>query len=155
MIKINSQEELDIFLAIPNWEESFIREWYLLSPSYILPNNEATIAPDGGVIMRILICTTEPECPGVELFFEDVEEIYLSCRTDLNPVGNFRNDGISFSFHGAEAPDISCKSLYYRILDKSCWGWKIQYGRENVFDKSGFLIDNSTLGLSQNRIEES
>ncbi len=142
MIKINSQKELDAFLAIPNWEEAFIREWYLLSPSYVCPYNQAVIAPDAAPIMRILVCTSEISCPGIELFFVDIEEIYLSCRNDLNPIGSFRSDCISFSFHDIDAPDIVSKFLYYRLLDNDCWNWKIQYGKENVFDKKGFLIFN-------------
>lgn len=140
MIKINSQKDLDTLLAIPHWEDAFLREWYLLSPSYIHPYSQATIAPDAAPIMRILICTSELICPGIELFFEEVEEVYLSSRSDLKPVGNFRDDGVSFSFYGIDNPSIRAQALYYQILENNCWGWKIQYGRENVFDESGFLI---------------
>lgn len=142
MIKITSQKDLDTFLAMPNWEDAFIREWYLLSPTYICPYNQATVAPDAAPMVRVLICTSEITYPGIELFFEEVEEIYLSCRSDLNPVGNFRYENIAFSFHGTDTPGIQAKALYYRILGKDCWGWKIQYGVENVFDESGFLKFN-------------
>ena len=143
MIKINSQEDLDTLLVLPNWEEAFLREWYLLSPGYINPYNQEIIASDSAPMMLMLICTSDFTCPCIELFFEEVEEIYLSCRNDLNPVASFQNERISFSFHGDEAPDIQSKFLYYRILEKDYWGWKVRYGKKNVFDSSGFLISEN------------
>ena len=78
MIKIDSQKDLDNLLLFPNWEDSFVREWYLLSPSYIHLNKQAIVSPDAAPIMRVLICTPEIKCPGIELFFEEVEEVYFS-----------------------------------------------------------------------------
>lgn len=140
MLKINSQQDLDTLLTLINWEEAFLREWYLLSPGYINPYNQEIIAPDSAPMMLMLICTSNLTCPGIELFFEEVDEIYFSCRTDLNPVASFQNYRISFSFHGNEDPDIQSKFLYYRILTKDSWGWKVRYGKENIIDSSGFLI---------------
>lgn len=142
MIKITSQQDLDAFLAIPNWDEAFVREWYLLSPTYIHPEDQAIVALDSPPTMRVLICIPDFTCPGVELFFEEVEEIYLSCRSDLRPAATFRNNSISFSFYGNNAPETQSKSLYYQILEKDCWDWKVRYGIENIFDQSGFLISS-------------
>lgn len=95
------------------------------------------MAPDAAPTVHILICTSELLCPGIELVFEEIEEIYLSCRSDLNPVGSFQNDNISFSFHGVDFPGIQSKALYYRILETDCWGSNIQYGVGNASDEWG------------------
>jgi hypothetical protein len=140
MIKINSQQDLDALLALLNWEDAFLREWYMLSPSYINPYKQEIIAPDSAPMMFILICTLDSTYPCIELFFEEVEEIYFSCRNDLNPVASYQNDRILFSFHGDESSDIQSKFLYYRILGNDDLGWKVRYGKKNIFDSSGFLI---------------
>jgi hypothetical protein len=69
-------------------------------------------------MMLILICTTDITCPCIELFFEDVQEMYFSSRCGLNPTATFLNDRISFSFQGGETSDMQSKFLYYRILEK-------------------------------------
>ena len=138
MIKINSQYDFDTFLNLPYWEDAFLREWYLLSPSYILPKDLVTVASDSAPSMFILICTTDPAYPCIELFFENVEEIHLSCRGDLNPTARFQNNGVSFSFRGEETSDIVAQFIYYRILDEDYLGWKVRYGKI-FFDPSGFL----------------
>lgn len=140
MIKINSQKDLEILLSLPNWEEAFIREWYLLSPSYIDPDNQGTVAPDSAPMMYVLICTSELNCPGIELLFIEVEQIYFAGVCALNPRARFRNDHVLFSFYGEGVSDIQSASLYYRILGKDCWGWNVRYGIKNIFDEGGFLI---------------
>ncbi|HRD56200.1 MAG TPA: hypothetical protein PLC42_07380 [Parachlamydiaceae bacterium] len=140
MIKISSQQEADKLLSLPDWEDAFLRECYLLSPSYIDPNIETTIAPDGVPVMYMLICTLDFNYPAIELFFEEIEDVSFSCRTEINPVINFRQDYISFSFYEKKYADLRCKSLYYNILDQDVLGYKTRYGKKNIFDESGFLI---------------
>jgi hypothetical protein len=139
MIKINSQNDLDRLLAEPYWEDAFLREFYLLSPSYIDPIDSNWIAPDAAPMMLMLICFVENICPGIELLFKDVEDIYFSCRTDLNPKARFNEEIISFYFFGEHFPDIRCKEMYYQFLSQECWNWKVRYGKKNYFDVSGYL----------------
>lgn len=139
MIKIKSQQDLETLLTLPTWEEAFLREWYLLSPGYINPINQEVIASDSPPMMLMLICTQQPSCPCIELLFEGVEEIYFSCRNDLNPIASFHNGYILFSFHEGDVPDIQSRCLYYQILETDCWGWQVRYGIKNLFDQGGFL----------------
>lgn len=138
MIKINSQLDLNLLFELPYWEDAFVREWYLLSPSYI--DNQKTIAPDCAPSMFVLICTYDLTYPCIELFFEEVEKISFSCNCDLHPVATFKNNQISFSFSESEISDIQSKYLHYRILDQSSLGWKTRYGNNNIFDSGGFLV---------------
>ena len=140
MIKINSQEDLDILLNIVDWNDAFIREWYMLSPSYIEPESRGTVAADFLPIMYVLICTSELNCPCLELIFVEVDQIYFANGCDLNPIARFHKDKILFSFYEIENTDIQFTSLYYRILDKDSWGSKQRYGIRNVFDESGSLL---------------
>lgn len=139
MIKINSQQEINVLLALPDWEDAFLRECYLLSPSYI-DTNANTVAPNANPVMYMLICTLDPKYPAIELFFEDVEDLYFSSRTEINPVVNFQQNHILFSYYEKKSADIKCKSLYYRFLDQQILGHKIHYGKKNIFDEGGFLI---------------
>lgn len=130
-------------LALPNWKNSFFRESYVLSPGYINPYNKEAIAPDSAPIMIMLICTPECGYSCIELFFEEVEEIYLSFKKKLKPIASYRNDRILFSFHGNESSNIQSKFLYYRILENNSWGLKIRYGKKNIFDSRDFLISEN------------
>lgn len=138
MKKISSQNEINDLIKNINWEEAFLREWYLISPSYCL-DDQSIVASNAVPSMKILICTPELVCPGIELTFEDVENVFFASQIDLNPLAVFQKDCISFSFNGDRYPYIIAKSLYYKFLTTDCWGWKTRYGMENLYDESGFL----------------
>ena len=126
--KINSQEDLDIFISHFYWQDAFVREIYAISPSYINDQDRSMFAPDALPNMKILICSQSSECPGVEMLFNEIEAISLPFGTEINPSGSFNNDFIEFSFTEIVLSHIRCKQIYYKTLDQACWGDKLFYG---------------------------
>lgn len=141
-IAIENQEDLDKFLEIIDWHDSFIREIYCVSPSYIVEDPDlGTVAADALPGVKLLICTPYPETPGVEFFFEEVDAINVPFSFDLEPVGKIDSWGVKLYLDGKGGHySISAQKLTCKILDKSCWGWDVNYGLESYFDESGFKL---------------
>jgi hypothetical protein len=137
--RIQNQEELDQLVERIDWEHSFIRELYALSPSYLEDDGE--VAPDALPGLKILITGFDSEMPGIELFFEKVKEISVDFGIDYEPFGIIDKRGIQFFLTQNRNAAIIAESLTVNILDRSCWGWKTTYGKKNFFDESGFKIE--------------
>lgn len=142
MKKIDSQEDLDVFVSIPDWADAFVRECYILSPSYIYSISTGVFAPDALPTLKVLICTQDIECPGIELMFVEIENIVLIFNCDMCPNGKYHNNHLDFSFSQATGSAFRCKEMYYRILDQKCWDTTIRYGKENFYTEEGFLNFN-------------
>lgn len=80
------------------------------------------------------------------MLFINVKAIWLPLNCDLNPIGQYNCHFTEFSFVKDDSFTIRCKEIFYKILDKNCWGWKTRFGIENFYDESGFL-ENQILGL--------
>ncbi len=144
MKKIYSQEDLDAFISSLDWTDAFIRECYLLSPTYISPEDSGMIAANAAPMIKMLICTQDPKFAGVELILCDVDDLSLSFSCDLEPFGDYQDDFVSISFSGVVTDITRCKEFYYKILDQNCWGHKIRYGSDEIFDEGG-CFDNQCL----------
>ncbi len=139
MLKINSQADLDNFISIPDWADAFVRECYLLSPSYVHNKSRSLVAADALPAMKVLICTQDINCPGIEFIFTEIINFNFSFCFDLEPKGIYENGTILLSLQGNDYDFIRCKSMHYRMLDQECWGFKIKYGTEMLYDEAGFL----------------
>jgi hypothetical protein len=123
MRKVNSQDDIDIIVSTPDWDDAFIRESYILSPTNVA--DQGIVAYEVPPTIKMLICTPNSRCPGIELIFVDVEHIYLSFRSDLETNGKYKNGYIDFSFTKSNPTEIRCREMYYNFLDQSCWGKKM------------------------------
>ena len=85
--KIESQKMMQEFLQSIYWGHVFIREIYAVSRSYKRLDGEGTINPDIPIDLHILILTDDKEHPGVELFFEETEQMEISFTTNLELQG--------------------------------------------------------------------
>ena len=126
-------------LDVVDWSQSFIREISLVSPSYVLPDGHATVAPDCLPSARVFISSLSEDVPGIELLFIEVEDFFVWFGGDLNPnVEEFYNS-VKWEFNDSITTPITCKSLYYRFLDSGSWGKNLRYGWEDVYDTGGEL----------------
>lgn len=141
-IDILSQAQLEELIKNFDWAHAFVREVYVLTPSYVEPESLGVVAPDSKASMKLTIFFQDEEFPGLELIFEEVQEIKVSFQVGLNPVGMLeRGVGVKMNLNGSQYEAIEAKKLSYSYLDKSSWGWKTKYGMYNLFDKSGISIE--------------
>ena len=125
-------------LRAMNWEDSFIREISVVSPSYILPDI-SVVAPNCLPSVRVFISSQSAEIPGIELLFVEVEELSVHFTDDLTPNVSVINGKIIWKFCDSLEAPIMSKSLYYRFLRDDTWGKGLRYGWEEVFDIGGEL----------------
>ncbi len=64
MKKINSHADLN-FLKVADLTDAFIRECYLVNPSYISDEFHTIIAPNSLPTIKILICTPDANFAGL------------------------------------------------------------------------------------------
>lgn len=137
---IETQEDLNLLINKLDWEDAFIREMYLVSPSYISKGggfHGVYADPD---IKMVIVCP-EGEERGVEFRLEDVSRFkLLGGQSPLSMSGNviFHNSNVQLYLYeaiGAE-PDIIARKLHYRFLGKLAEGFDLHYGWEDFFNPS-------------------
>jgi hypothetical protein len=141
---VQNQEQLDELsriLEIVSSEHSFIREIYLEAPSYIQADRLATVSPDMPPAAKILISIPSNEVKGLELTFKEIEEFSISFDCELRPRIKPTNEGIVFSFNENIPLTIKAKTLTFRILGEEARGHHTLYGKEEMFDKTGSLVE--------------
>ncbi len=134
---LESQGNLDNLLSEIDWEDSFIKEGHLASPSYLDLEKKGIIAAESTILARVLVCTPYSQYEGVEFLFEGSEDFYLPCNVDLEPSGVWSNSCIEFRFSGTKGPYIKARNVYYQMVE--CRGWSTKYAKENIFDEGGIL----------------
>lgn len=139
MNKINSQVDLDNFIACLDWADAFVRECYLESPTYVSSKTGGVVAVDAAPALKMLICTQDRDSPGVELVFTDLIRFSFTFGVDLEPLGFYKYDSICMSFSGHEYDMIECKSMYYKKIDTESWGHKVKYGQKILHDEGGLF----------------
>jgi hypothetical protein len=130
--KITSQQCLERLMACVDWSHSFVREVYLISPSYIVRDGNSrgwTAQADALPSVRLLITSPSESCPAVELLFTEVDEFGIWFGAgELSPSAKWTEAGIAWSFHTQLGSTIRAGSLCYRLLDESAWGNDLRYG---------------------------
>jgi hypothetical protein len=139
---VRLQSQLDDLLYKLDWSHAFIREVFILSPSYVTGEELTVVAPDAKPTIKLMISCQDKIYPGIELVLEEVEDIYLSFQTDLEPIGtvNERDGSVRLRLYEQESTCFQAKSLSYALLDERSWGWKVRYGTDKLFDKGGVSI---------------
>ncbi len=118
---------------------SFIRECYILSPSYIESQGLGTVAPDCLPCGKVLVSIPSEECPGVELLFGEISEFNIFFDGDFEPKINFVDRKIETSF-GLDFNPIVSKTLFYRLLDTETFGNTLRYGKNDINNEYDHLI---------------
>lgn len=131
MISIVTQHELDSLLSTIDWEDAFIKEVHLSSPTYVL--DRGIVAHDAYPNANIVICA--PNMKGLEFLFTEIENLKLVFAADLSPRGRlfktFWNSRSywEFSFHDGDTV-MRVKQLAYRFLEDACCTKKTPHGDE-------------------------
>lgn len=136
-MELKNQEELDSFFSSIDWHHAFVREMHLVSPSYYLPDEKLTVAPDSKPDVFMLICTGDPKFRHVEIILMGVEQLNVPCDSELKPTGVMEKRKIKLLFspvHRIET--ISCRVIV-RPLGDEVSGWDLRYGISNPFNVSG------------------
>ncbi|HEY3353548.1 MAG TPA: hypothetical protein VGQ83_09885 [Polyangia bacterium] len=119
-------------LARIDWSDGFVREMYLASPSYVLPDLsivEYAARPH----LVALISVADPEVPGLELLFRGVEELWLPLDAEYAPRVDLRRDSVEFCFQGEEQGyHIRARELWYRAVERDTWGDRLRYASEGA-----------------------
>jgi hypothetical protein len=117
MHKVQSQAELDELLSRFDWSHGFVREAVIVSRSYIRPDDGHVweVAAESTPCMKLLFTFPDPDNPGQEVLFEDVESLALRFRTDLDPVGQLDakcgNSTVAFCLRRPQQRLHSCQGL--------------------------------------------
>jgi hypothetical protein len=138
---ISSQQQLDQLIARFDWSHAFVREAYLVSPSFVIAQGERrrwTVRADALPSMKFLITSDSERHPALELFFIEVEDMGVWFGGgELAPSATCSERGIVWQFHKDLERLIRAAYLRYAFLDEAAWGNKLRYGWENFFDDAG------------------
>ncbi|OCG00760.1 hypothetical protein [Gilliamella sp. wkB112] len=144
---IKNEKEFTSFLESIDWHDSFIRELYVQSPSYITKDG-GTVASDSLWSAKLLIIIYDSVVSGVELFFEGLESFSLSANIDIEPKGKVENSQYYFYVNAYSVPIIAKKISYY-CYGKEIQGYSNKYGVMNLFDEDGFPLKGDYLNSSE------
>lgn len=129
---------LDAFLKEMYWEDAFIAQFHVCSPTYADVVEGGVFAPDAPWGARLLVCGVEDkndEKRTLEFLFNGVEYLALTSRQDLNPAVTY--DGsrktIVFSITGDEicALEVMC------LERQGAGGYMEEWKNTNLFDEYG------------------
>jgi hypothetical protein len=129
---IRSQVQLDQLLERFDWSHGFVREAYLVSPTYVDGGCLGTVAPESSAALLLLFTFPDRQAPGLELVFEGVVQTSLAFRVDLDPVGVVDPDSGSVEIRLSEDTSIRAAALKYILLGEECWGDQLRYGKADL-----------------------
>jgi len=136
-IDIENQAQAGELLRNFRWEDGFVRELHLVSPSYVTREPRSVVAWGAYPTARALITTQGAAPPAVELLFVGIQDLELWFRGDLDPAVSLEEGCVEWRFHKDSPSAVRCSSLRYAWPDPSCLGYALRYGREHVFDRGG------------------
>jgi hypothetical protein len=126
--KILSQTDITSFISSVSWEHASFRELYVISPSFIYPDNSKQAYPDFYPNMGMLILCFGSEIPAVELMLLEVERIQISFASHLKPELSVLNDTVELRFNSSSL--VRAKTISFRFPKKEeILGDKIRYGK--------------------------
>src|SRR5262245_56430802 len=97
---IENERQAEELIRRVDWPHAFIREMYLVSPSFVIAATRATAAPDALPTLCVLVVAADESLPGCELMFVEVEQLALWFQGELVPGIEFEKDGhIKWFFH--------------------------------------------------------
>jgi len=145
-IEIKKVSEFDKIKSL-YWDDAFVREIYMLSPSYV--DFDGGLIEDHSLNILILIFFADgtKDNIGIEFFLKEVENFNLSlygCFLDEEPdlvsLSSFKT---VFELKLADSL-MKVNGLKYRFIDESYLGNRIEYGKKDFYyDKKFFPNENS------------
>lgn len=130
-------KKIDVLLSEIKWHHAFIRELYLISPSYYLLEEKITIAPYSLPDVSILIYTGDSSCRYIELILKETKQFYLPCFIDIMPSVKFNKDDVEIKFSENDIQKSIVKDIILKLLRDDEGGHNLRYGYKNPFQKSG------------------
>lgn len=115
---IETQEDLNNLLASTDWEGAFVREAYVLSPSYLTKIDENTVAPDAEPDLWLLVILPENKnAKGIEFNFRRMSMLNLDYRSPLSLWGKVSsyNHSVEFGFQ-KQIVCISAEECFFKFL---------------------------------------
>jgi hypothetical protein len=114
-ISITSQNDLDVLLDLLRNNETFVREAYYQSNSYL--TEDAIIAPESMGNLSLVILGADSEFYGAHVIFETVSAFSFFLKYDLTPLGKYTSSEIEI-YLIENMGLIRAKSLRYVIFDE-------------------------------------
>lgn len=133
---------MEALMGLLSVEDAFLREVQLVSPTYVreADGEVRMVAAESRAGMRMLVSAPDRTSPGVELFFEEVEEVTLRFSVDLQPEGRVQRDRIELSL--SPGARVVARRASFRAVGVESWGRDVRYGVANLFDEGGFPVPN-------------
>ena len=127
---------LDAFLKEMYWDDAFIAQFHVCSPTYAMEGG--VFAPDAPWGARLLVCGVEDkndEKRTLEFLFNGIEDFAMSSRLDLNPAVTFDGSRKRIAFNIA-CGEIS--ALEVMCLERQgAGGYMEEWENANLFDEHG------------------
>jgi hypothetical protein len=144
-IEIEKVSEFDKIKSL-YWDDAFVREIYMLSPSYVDFDGSLVDNNYLNVLILIFFAHGDKSCIGIELFLKNVEYFDLSLygcflneEPDLVSLSSFKT---IFELKLGSSL-IKTNGLKYRFIDESYLGDRLEYGKKNFYyDKKFFPYEN-------------
>lgn len=108
------QDKINFLELCTYWHHAFIREIYVMSPSFLFESGQAN--PDALPNIGIIIFTNNKDMPGIEIKLYCAKDININFECDLSPQIELINGvGITFSH---SSPLTHAERMVYRIMEK-------------------------------------
>lgn len=141
MIPINNVEEFEVLLEKIDWHDSFFREFYVQSPSY-LTEDGGEVAPDAKWGAKLFIILFDDLFKGIEFYFKEARCVSIEHGYDIEPQIEFSKGYYRFQLSAYAYPIVAQKVSYRLYTDiTEVQGYKTLYGKERFFDKEGIDFD--------------
>lgn len=146
MIQIPTQTECDAVLAEINAGDPIFREAHVLSGVSLVEENATVMVTSGGILVRLLLLLYPSQWAGVEFAIDQVCHLELpGIDLELRATVS-RSDVALFLTRADDEYYIVGRRLFYRFLDKSCWGLQPYYVEKSPLDEDGRFIVPRTEG---------
>lgn len=116
-MNIKSENELVRFVSGIDWDDAFIKEAHVASPTYIDEVDDGIVACDSAFSVRVLVCLPKNIDKVIEFKFYDVDQLSFEAQMDILPTANFKHNVIEFRFIGSEGRCIRCRRLEVKCSD--------------------------------------
>ena len=139
-ICIENQAQAEELLRGFCWEDGFVRELRLVSPSYVTTETRSAVAWGACPTAKALLTSQGAGTPAVELLFVDIENFGVWFGGDLDPAVSIEEGCVEWRFHRHSPSVVRCSCLRYAWLDPACLGHTLRYGSEHFYDIGGSLV---------------
>lgn len=134
--KINNISSFSKIIGDIDWEESFIREVSIVSPSYV--KNKNIVALNSLPSARFFFIIPNHEL-NLEFFFVSIDKISLSFETYETLKVEDKFGKTAFTFTTDQNMSV-CEDVYYRFVKEGDNPQEPKYIWEQIYDTSGMMI---------------